>query len=320
MRAPRTRLVQESGYTLIEILASFFLMTIILALVAGVFAENGRQRSASLGRMRESLSAVGVLDQLAADLESALILTSPPYQQPDENPWRFLAEDSGDVGARAVRFTTQNAPSSSGADHTSGWIEVAYFLEEDASGEEVLWRWTSPRPPSDADRNFPNPDDPGAARIAVGVRAFGLRFTDALGTSTDEWDSAFQPAEAPLPVSAEINLTLSREARLGETNDDSNSVAGPPHLRRVAIHTPPIDFIALLELGQDDDDDNDCFTVADCQAKGSAAWFQEEIQDDCGGDDRLCDLLSNAAETCWSTIETSHPALADRAPPSCSTP
>ena len=49
----------QHGYTLIEILASFFIMTVILTLVTGIFVENGRQRAAALGMMRESKAPEG---------------------------------------------------------------------------------------------------------------------------------------------------------------------------------------------------------------------------------------------------------------------
>ena len=78
-----------SGYTLIEILGAFFIMTIILTLVTGIFVENGRQRAAALGMMKESLSAAAAINQFAQDVESAVFLTVPTGQRPDENPWRL---------------------------------------------------------------------------------------------------------------------------------------------------------------------------------------------------------------------------------------
>ncbi|MBW1884806.1 MAG: prepilin-type N-terminal cleavage/methylation domain-containing protein, partial [Deltaproteobacteria bacterium] len=98
-----SRSLRHRGYTLIEILGAFFIMTIILTLVTGIFAENGRQRAAALGLMRESLSAAATLDQLAQDLESALFLTNKAGRRPDENPWRFLSEGLGETGAVALR-------------------------------------------------------------------------------------------------------------------------------------------------------------------------------------------------------------------------
>ena len=53
---------RKGGYTLIEILASFFSMTIILTLVTGISVENGRQRAAALGPLQAGLPATAALD------------------------------------------------------------------------------------------------------------------------------------------------------------------------------------------------------------------------------------------------------------------
>jgi len=200
-----SRSSRHRGYTLIEILGAFFIMTIILTLVTGIFAENGRQRAAALGLMRESLSAAATLDQLAQDLESALFLTNKAGRRPDENPWRFLSEGLGETGAVALRFVTQNAPLANRAEHASGWVEVAYFLEEDQSGDVVLWRWLSPRPPAEPADRFPSADDDGSTRVAIGVSQFGIRFLDADGEWVDEWDSALPPRRCPQPRRSTCN-------------------------------------------------------------------------------------------------------------------
>ncbi len=313
-----SRPFRHRGFTLIEILGAFFVMTIILTLVTGIFVENGRQRAAALELMRESLSAAATLDQLAQDLEGALFLANKTGRRPDENPWRFLSEGLGETGAVAVRFVTQNAPLGNRAQHASGWVEVAYFLEEDRSGDVVLWRWLSSRPPTESTDPFPNANDDGSTRVAIGVSQFGIRFLDTEGEWVDEWDSAFQSTSAPLPAAAEISLELMRQARLGETEDESQSVPGPLHTRRVPLRMPPIDVKALIELGNDDgDDEQNCFTVSECLGEGDSDWYQNQLDDDCGGDDELCDLLVDSDTTCWSEIEDDYPGIADQAPETC---
>ena len=317
MLSPPSR---RRGYTLIEILGAFFIMTIILTLVTGIFVENGRQRAAALGLMRESLSAAATLDQLAQDLEGALFLANKTGRRPDENPWRFLTEGHGETGAVAVRFVTQNAPVANRAQHASGWVEVAYFLEEDRSGDVVLWRWLSSRPPTEFADRFPSSNDHGSARMAIGVSQFGIRLLDSDGEWVDEWDSAFKSTSAPLPAAAEISLRLMREARLGETDDESPTVAGPLHTRRVPIRMPPIDVKALIELGDGGDDEGDeqnCFTVSECLGEGDSDWYESQLDEDCGGDDELCELLVNSETTCWSEIESAYPGIADQAPETC---
>ncbi|HKK51581.1 MAG TPA: type II secretion system protein GspJ [Myxococcota bacterium] len=311
--------MRRAGYTLVEILAAFFLMTVLLALVMGIFVENGRQREAAIELMRERLSATGALQQIASDLESALFVARASEVDPRDHPWQFLALDSSDQGATRLRFVTQNAPRSSLAEHASTWVEVAYFLEEDRDGDLVLWRWRSSRPPSEAGRRLPDADAPGSARLAVGVSEFGVRWLDGQDEWVDEWDSAFQPPEQALPRAAEISIRLQRRAREGETDDGSIVVPGLLQTRRVALPMRPLDVASLVELGQEGglEEEEDCYTISSCLDDGDPSWYQTLLDADCGGDEELCDVLSSPSSVCWSEIETAWPEIASRAPEVC---
>jgi hypothetical protein len=310
--------VSRAGYTLIEILGAFFILTVILLLVTGIFVENGRQRETAIERMRETLSAVGALELLAEDLEGAIFLTRTADADPDSHPWRFVAESPDELGATALRFVTQNAPQSSIAEHASGWVEVIYFLEQEDDGEWVLWRWRSPRPPSGSDFDFPDSSDPGSMRLAVGVSSFGVRFLDDQGEWFDEWDSTFLPPLQALPQEAELSLVLMRPAREGEAEDGALEVPGLLHKRRVAIPMRPLDVSALIALGQDEDqEDIDCYTVAACLDAADSTWYEELLDAECDGDDELCDLLASPGDVCWSEIESGWPEIAARAPEVC---
>lgn len=313
------RVSRASGYTLIEILGAFFIMTIILTLVTGIFVENGRQRAAALGMMNERLASIGAVDQLARDLEGTIFLIDSTDAPPDENPWSFRSEGEGELGAQSVRFVTQNAPATNRGIHASSWVEVVYFLEEDESQSTTLWRWIAPRPPTDAESSFPTSQDEGSMRIALDVDDFGVRFLGPEGDWQSEWDSAYVSPLTPLPVAAEISLRLLRDARLGESEEGLDMVPGTLHTRRVSLQMPPIDVTALIELDGDsgEEEASGCFTVANCMSEGDPEWYHAQLDDDCGGDDDLCDLLVNAEDSCWSTIEREHPGLAASAPGSC---
>ena len=308
------------GFTLIEVVGAFFMMVVILVFITGIFVENGRQRSAATELMRERLSAAGTLDLLASDLEGAIFVTRTEdgTQDPESHPWRVLAESGGDFGAVAIRFVTQNAPRSNAAEHVSNWVEVAYFLEEDEAGEQVLWRWRSARPPYEPSNGFPDSSDFGSMRIAVGVSQFGVRFLDFEGNWLDEWDSTYQPPNQALPEAAEISLALFRTARRGESLEGEIQVPGPVHVRRVSMVMRPIDVAALIDLGKNgDEDDAGCYTISQCLDEGGNDWYGAELDSDCGGDDNLCELLENPAASCWSEIQISYPEVAGRAPASC---
>lgn len=317
MSAPNDR---RSGFTLIEVVGAFLMTVVILFFVTGIFVENGRQRDAATSLMRERLSAAATLDQLASDLAGAVFLQRGPEDDPDAHPWRFVASAPGELGATSFRFVTQAGPRTNPAPASSAWIEVAWFLAEDENGRATLWRWRSPHPPSEPPRGEPDPDDPGSMRVALDVAAFGVRWLDAEGAWVDEWDSTFTPPEQALPVAAEISLQLSKKARPGEAGDDPDATEIPGWLqtRRVALVMRPLDEVALIELASAEGDAQpDCFTVDQCLAAGDSTWYQELLADECGGDERLCELLRDSGQTCWSEIQTTYPAIAARAPQGC---
>lgn len=307
------------GFTLIEVVGAFFMTIVILVFVTGIFVENGRQREAATSLMRERLSAIAVLDQVGADFAGALYLARGGEEDPDAHPWRFLGTTPGELGSTALRFVTQAGPRANPTEGSSGWIEVAYFLAQDEDGVPVLWRWRSPRPPSEPSRDFPEPGDPGAMRVAVGVAAFGVRWLDAEGTWLDEWDSTFAPPEQAMPEAVEISIQMRRRARLGEVPEDpeAEEMAGLLQSRRVVLVMRPIDVEALIALADEGDEGADCVTVDQCLSQGDSTWYQALLADNCGGDERLCDVLRDSAKTCWSTIVATYPAIAAQAPESC---
>lgn len=79
----------------------------------------------------------------------------------------------------------------------------------------------------------------------------------------------------------------------------------------------PIDVAALIELEQGGEDESECFTISQCLDEGENGWHAAELEDDCGGDDELCQLLANPGESCWSSIESGYPEVAARAPEGC---
>ena len=313
---------QRAGFTLIEIVGAFFMMVVILVFITGFFVENGRQRKAATELMRELLSTSAALGLLAADLESAVLLSPPEGQDPSNHPWQFLADDGGDLGARSIRFVTQNASTMNAGENSMSWVEVAYFLEEDEAQEVTLWRWQSVRPPAEPPRGFPDSSDEGSARVAVGVSRFGVRLLDSEGDWVDDWDSTFRPPNQMLPEAAEINLELFREARRGEIADDGQSdrimIAGSTQMRHVSLVMQPLDVAALIELANGlGGADADCFTIGQCLDLGESDWHTSKMEDQCGGDDELCRLLTSPDSTCWSTIESSYPEVAALAPTGC---
>lgn len=315
-----------AAFTLIEVIGAFFMMAVILAFVTGIFIENGRQRNAATELMRVHTTSAATLDLIAQDLEGSLFLSRPENRAPRDHPWRFLAERIGPLGSTFLRFPTQNVSRDNLGEHASTWVEVVYFLAEEEADDEysgdrfTLWRWRSTRPPSDsADRN-PDVDDFRSARVVEGVADFGVVFIDAEGENVEEWDSTFSASDTPIPIAAEISLSLYRNARAGEAEGDEVQIPGAPQVRHVSIPmSRPIDVDALIELAQSDASEAICSTVDDCLALGDDAWFIQQLDSGCGDDDELCSSLQASGTTCWSDIVRDWPSVAALAVPACET-
>ncbi|MBY0402012.1 hypothetical protein K2X89_17090, partial [Myxococcota bacterium] len=131
--------------------------------------------------------------------------------------------------------------------------------------------------------------------------------------------STFSPPDQAMPEAVEISLQLMRPARQGEATEDPDTTEVPGRLqtRRVALAMKPLDVEALIALASEDGGEADCVTIDQCLAKGDSAWYQQLLADGCGGDAKLCEVLRDSAKTCWSTIETTYPAIAARAPAGC---
>lgn len=318
---------RASGFTLIEVMGAFLVTIVVMLFVVGTFSESGRQQDAAMEKMRVETTAAAALDLLAQDLEGALYLARPESRDARDHPWLFLAEDTGDLGARTLRFQTQNVARGNLGEHASTWVDVVYFLSEEeeepdalgfASGPRyTLWRWRSLRPPTDAARRRPDREDDRSARVAEGIADFGATFTDLDGNVLDDWDSSLGTGEAPLPVAVDLRLSLYEAARhVGE--DDSGATHLPGRVRSRAVALPmnqPIDIGALVAL-EALDENNACSTIADC-ADIEDGWFVDLVDNDCDGDEELCALMNASTTTCWSEIEESWASIAATAPAEC---
>ena len=315
------------GFTLIEVIGAFFLTIVLMFFVFGTFTENGRQRAAATEMMRVESTSGAALAQVARDLEAALYVARPENRDARDHAWLFVAENSGELGARLLRFQTQNVPRGNLGEHASTWVDVAYFLTEEeydpdtvgfGSGPSyTLWRWRSVRPPTDATRRIPDENDPRSARVAEGLADFGVTFLDANGSAVDEWDSTVGTGETPLPTAAEIRVSLFEEPRGTEAAaDDALLVPGRPRMRAVALAmNQPIDVAALVAMSQSEED-LDCSTISDC-ADIDDEWFVDLVESDCDGDTELCDLMNASTTTCWSEIVNGWGSVAAAAPAEC---
>jgi type II secretory pathway component PulJ len=308
---------RRDGFTLIEVVGAFFIMIVILIFVTGIFVENGRQRSVATELMRVHTASAATLDLIAQDLEGAVFVAPIESAPQSDHPWVFLADRAGPSGATYLRFPTQNIPPERLGEHSASWVEVIYFLTEDEPERFTLWRWRSTRPPSNSTQASPDTDDPGSARVIEGVADFGVIFVGANGGNADDWDSAVAPREQPIPIGAEIRLSLFREAREGEGN--ALEIPSSTKVRHVSLPMHrPIDVERLALLAQEGEEEPGCATIDRCrELGGNDDWFFD-ARDDCDGEDSdLCDALNTPGTTCWDDLVQISTSLANRAPEQC---
>jgi prepilin-type N-terminal cleavage/methylation domain-containing protein len=264
----------RSGFTLIEMLAVMIVTSIVLVFVVNFYIEISRTSTEAVASTRELRRATAILDRVARDLESTVLLVKPDEEDPLTHPWLFLAEGGGgEAGAERVKFVSRGRISRSTAVHDSDLEQVAYFLADAEDGSVDLVRWTTPRLGESLDRSFPDRDDEAALVLAHHVAAFGVRLLDEAGEWIEEWDSAGIVRSSQLPIAAEISVAVYPDAGLEEDLEEEE-----PELfaRRVELPVRPIDLTELLaeEPGDDEEDEGDetSMTVGECAAK-----LQQEI-------------------------------------------
>jgi prepilin-type N-terminal cleavage/methylation domain-containing protein len=283
-----------AGFTLIEMMAVALLTAIVLAAAADFYIDLSTASRAAIERVRGERRAVAVLDRVARDLESSVLVKKPEELDPLAHPWLFLADNAGELGAERLQFVTRGRVPRVSALRESDLERVAYWLNEREGGGFDLVRWSHPQLPDALVREFPAGDDPGAAVLAEGVAAFGVRLLGEAGEWVEGWDSSLLVESSELPVAAEISIVLLPEAEDGTPLELDPALAedAEPRIstRRVILPLRPRDVEKELnpEAGgegdaadEEDDDDEDgeggddedlagdgegCVTVAQCIA------------------------------------------------------
>ena len=229
----------DAGFTLLEMLAVIFLMSIVLFVAIDFYLDLSVASNTATEQTRNVRRAVGLLDRVARDLEGALLLQKPDEVDPIEWPWLFLAEsESAEAGADRVKFVRRghhpNAASAAESD-----LEVVSWIVTpgaDGEGDLELRRASWPQLPESLDRSFPTAET--SDLVAAGLASFGIQFQGEDGTWTGRWDSTTLIGSSELPTVAEIEVTF----RTGPEAED----VSVPYQRRVLLPLRPIDLEAQI--------------------------------------------------------------------------
>jgi len=292
------------GFTLLELLGVLFLTGLVLWVAVDFYLDFARATEAAADRTRGARRATAVLDRVARELQSAVLLRKPPEADPLDHPWLFLAESRDEeLGADRLKFVTRAARRRAGQEHVSDLAFVAYALRPgEEGGDFELVRWHSPQLPESLDRRIPIEEEDGAELLADGVVAFGVRLLDDQGRWVSTWDSSTLVQSGKLPLAAEIRVAL----RADPAADPGPEAEDPPlYARRVRIPMRPIDLTALLEAeaaaaeeeaaeAEETASEENCPTVAECVDTGLVA---ETLGAEAG------QILGSLAAECFSERE-----------------
>jgi hypothetical protein len=249
---------------------------------------------------------VAILDRVARDLESSVLVKKPAELDPLAHPWLFLADGSGDLGADRMQFVTRGRVLRVSALRESDLERVAYWLDAREDGSFDLVRWSHPQLPESLVREFPRDDDPGAAVLAEGVAAFGVRFLGEAGEWVTAWDSSQIVESSELPLAAEISIELLPEAEDGTPLEVDPSLPedAEPRIatRRVLLPLRPRD----VEKELDPDADQN----ADDQGEDEEDGEDGEGEDQAGEEGESCvTVVQGMAGLCFKDVGIGLPVV-----------
>jgi prepilin-type N-terminal cleavage/methylation domain-containing protein len=226
----------RAGFTLLEMLAVIFLMSVVLFVAIDFYLDLSRASQAATDDTRNVRRAVVLLDRVAHDLEGATLLVRPPDVDPLAHPWLFVADARDpDAGADRVKFVRRGHEPRTSDGAESDLEMVAWITDEGEDGDVELRRWSAPQLPESLDRSFPARDE--SLLVAGGLASFGIRFADEEGNWSGRWDSSTILESSELPVAAEIEVAFLTGVE-GEVDG--------PYTRKIVIPMRPIDLAAQI--------------------------------------------------------------------------
>lgn len=231
----------RGGFTLLEVLAVVALTSLVLGVALDFYLDLSQASNRASQHTRDVRRATALLDRVARDFESAVLVTKPPETDPLAHPWLFLAESHlAANGSDHIKFVSRNhAPRSSEAPE-SDLAVVAYSVRRAEDETLELMRWSSPRLPESLDTSIPGEERDGALLMADGLGSFAVRFLDPDGEWTNTWNSTTLVESSELPRAVEIEVAMA-----------DADVEDPEELalfsRRVVLPMRPVDLQVLLD-------------------------------------------------------------------------
>jgi type II secretory pathway pseudopilin PulG len=264
----------SGGFTLIEVMGVLLVTSMVIGFATDYYIDLSRATARASENTRALRQATSLLDRIARDFESTLLLVKPPETDPLSHPWLFFAESQiSESGADHIKFVTRNFNPRRSDEHESDLTLVAYSMRSSGDGDSFeLYRWTSTQLPESLDRSFPSEEDEASVLLAEGLLDFGVKFYSEDMEESDSWDSTSMLQSSTLPSSVEITVAIAPP-----NAHDPDDV--PRYRKQVRLPMRPLDMAAMLapetaeanenELNEEDDAEGegksaDELTMADC--------------------------------------------------------
>jgi len=200
-----------AGFTLLEVLAVVLLTSMVIGVALNQYVNLSRATIRASSHSAGVRRAVALLDRVARDFESVILVMTPPETDPFEHRWIFSAEQRySELGADQLKFITRAHRPRSSAGHESDLATVVYCLRNAEDGETYdLLRWSSPQlPEAGSDLRDMPCDDPDARLLADGLYDFGVVFLDEFDDVSRQWDSSQLVDSSQLPQAVRIEVAF----------------------------------------------------------------------------------------------------------------
>ncbi|MBW2667009.1 MAG: hypothetical protein JRE13_12025 [Deltaproteobacteria bacterium] len=263
----------SGGFSLLEVMGVILVTSMVVGFATDYYIDLSRATARASENTRAIRHATALLDRVARDFESTLLVVKPPETDPLSHPWLFFAESQiSDSGADHIKFVTRNFQPRRSDEHESDLTLVAYTVRSSEDGDSLeLYRWTATQLPESLDRSFPSEDDEASVLLAEGLLDFGVMFYSEDMAESDSWDSTTMLQSSTLPSSVEITAAIAMPNAA-----DPDDV--PRYRKTVLLPMRPLDLAAMLEPegteqetgGTDEEDDDgeaknaEDLTMADC--------------------------------------------------------
>ena len=213
--SPQSPVLGPSGFTLLEVLVASALLSLVLAIVYGVFSQTLTSKQRAEAQSVQSRAARIVLLRIGDDLQASF-----PFA-PDN--FRFVGKTSrGQQFPDAfLSFVSLSGFSLTSGSHAGDWYEIEYELVTDplsVSARQLVRR--SRFAPTTPDATAGRPSEGETLPLLTGVQGLRLRFFDGHAWH-EEWGK--EQTQTKLPRAVEVELYLARK-KTGARHQEEETV------------------------------------------------------------------------------------------------